>query len=570
MRRRDLREAWERAHCAERDLAEQSILQPPVAKDPLMATPRFHARAALICAALALALAVFGFFQNLSTALTDYSWGDASYITQAFYNFTVGHPFQTSLYHNPGHGVIENSAPYANQAAIHINLTPFLFVPFFALRPDVYGLYALTTILVMLSALVAVLDLLRRSPSPPGDVSVRRMIALALLLSSSLFRLAHYKGHWLLFATPFFLCMDAAARRKNIPAYLGAAALTALVGEDSAMLVMSYASYLWLCDRDFRRPAAVAAAGAAAVLAVMVFVLMPAARYEMVQENSSHMLYILSDPWTMLAGVEDFPIWARIALIFVPALAALRLALNPGPRSSDRRLLALVLIAPASHWLMTLLSYGAHHLVPPLLCMVLAASLLLTDGTSAWSVAPRRKAALACASLYAVLSLWNVSKDLPERRSPGARAESAANRAFIAEVRRLVPRDATLVIWADQAVEAFLADRTSLWRFPEFYADADYLAIEPGAQKSWLGNPPSDRLSMRETAAAPHWTDLSPIPPASAALIKQELVDRSATHTTVLDVSSVLLLKRKVRKPFLVPASSLGFGYFRHLPGLKR
>lgn len=533
-------------------------------------TGRLQARAVLAAASLGLILAAFGFCRMLSSALTDYSWGDSSYHTQVFYNFTAGRPFQTSLYHNPGMGVRANPAPYANQAAVHTNLTPFLFVPLFALRPDLYGLYALTTALVMLSAFAAFLGLFQESTKTGDDAAIRRTLALALLLSSSLFRLAHYKGHMLLFAAPFFLGMDAAARRRKIPALLILAALTALVGEDSAMLVMGYAAYLWLCDRDLRRPAAAAAAGAAAIFAAMVFALMPAARFEMIRENSSHTVFFLTHPGIWLHGAKTFFRESRQLLIVFPALAAVRLAFDPGPRSSDRRLLALILIAPASHWIITFLTYGQHHLVPPLLCVLLAAGMLLSDGISAWDVPLRRKASLACAVLYAALAAWNVSKDFLPRLTPEQKVEQASNRAFIAAVRALVPKDATLVVWSDEPVESFLADRAGFWRFPEFYADADYLALQPGAPNSWLGNPPIPGRPSSETLIPTRWEDKQPIPKQSVAWIKEELAGREATHVVVREDADIVLLKRKVRKPFPVPSSSVGFGYLRNLPAVLR
>jgi hypothetical protein len=533
-------------------------------------TARLQARAALAAASLGLALAAFGFCRTLSSTLSDYSWGDSSYHTQVLYNFTVGRPFQTSIYHNPSNGIRENPAPYANQAAVHLNLTPFLFSPLFALRPDLYGVYALTTLLVMLSAFAAVLGIFRGPPHIDGAAAIRRDLALALMLSSSLFRLAHYKGHMLLFAMPFFLAMDAAARRRKAPAYLILAALTALTGEDSALLVISYSAYLWLCDPDFRRPAAAAAAGAASIFGAMVFALMPAARFEMIREHGSHVASVLSNTGGLLKGIKAFPREARIVMIFLPALAATRLALDPGPRSSDRRLLALVLVAPASHWLITFLTYGEHHLVPPLLCMVLAAAMLLSDGVSAWNVPVRRNAAIACAVLYAALAAWNVSKDFLPRLSPAQKVESDSNRAFIAAVRALVPKEATLVVWCDMTVESFLADRTSLWRFPEFYADADYLALQPGAPNSWLENPPLPGKPGDETMLPPRWGDKDPIPKASVAWIEDALVNRAATHIVVREDADIVLLKRKVPKPFPVPASSIGFGYLRNLPAVLR
>jgi hypothetical protein len=534
-------------------------------------TARLQARAVLAAAVLGLALAAAGFFRMLGTALTDYSWGDASYHTQVFYNFTAGHPFQMSAYHNPGFGVRENPAPYANQAAVHVNLTPFLFVPLFSLRPDLYGLYALTIGLVMLSAFAAVLDIFRGSPLPAGETAVRRALALALLFSSSLFRLSHYKGHMLLFAAPFFLGMDAAARRRKIPAYMILAALTALVGEDSAMLVMGHAAYVWLLDRDLRRPAAGAAAVAAAILGVMVFALGPAARFEMIRENGSHTIYYLTHLGFLLTGAKHFLRETRIVMIMLPALAAVRLAFDPGPRSADRRLLALIIVVPAAHWFITMVtSVGVHHLVPPVLCVILAASLLLSDGVPAWNDPVRRKSAIACACLYAALALWNISKDIPRRPTPAQAAESASNRAFVTAVRALVPKNATLVLWCDEPAESFLADRTSFWRFPEFYADADYLALEPGVPNSWVGNPPLLRTPLRETALRPQWGDQFPITAESMTLIKDELVTRAATHEIVRDEPGLLLLKRKVSKPFPVSPSSVGFGYLRNLPGVLR
>lgn len=528
--------------------------------DPLSLS---RARIALPVAALLLSVSTVGFFLNLSTAVTDYSWGDASYHLQVWHNFLAGRPFQTSLYHNPYHGVLQNPAPFANQAAVHINLTPLLFLPFFALKPDLYGLYALTILVVMVPTLAAIAALFRDSALPAPERSSRLALVLAAVLLSSLFRLAHYKAHMLLFATPFFLAMDAAARRRRIPAYLAFASLTALAGEDSAMLVMSHAAYLWLCDPDLRRPALAASGSAAAILGAMAFVLMPAARREMTLASASHVGFILAHPERFVAALKHFPREARIAGLFLPSLIAARFAFDPGPRSSDGRLLGLVFVAPAAHWLITLLNYGAHHLVPPLICMILAFAQLVSDGRPAWSDRRRYREALAFGALFVLTNLANLSRDFPVLTAE-EKAESATNRAFIRKVREKVPPDATLVLWSNEGVESFLADRVAFWRFPEYCDRAEYVAVQPGARRSWLAEPPSPGSSVAELFP-PRWSDEQPIPAESIAWLRQTLAVPHGAYRIEHEDTDLLLLRRTSREDFPVPPSSIGFGYLRNV-----
>lgn len=517
-------------------------------------TAESRARLALALAAALLAAAVFGFFRNLSTAATDYSQGDSAYFLQVWHNFVSGRPLQTSIYHNPANGVAFNPEPYASQTIVHANFTPFVFVPVFALKPDLYGFYALMILVVMASTVAAAAGTFRDICPPGEERSARLMVALAAVLVSSLFRLAHYKGHMLLYATPFFLAMDAFARRRNAAAFLAFAVLTALVSEDAAMLVVSYSAYRWLCDRDLRLPAAAAAVLGALILLAMALVIMPAARHGLALKQSSHVGHILSDPAQFWVAIRQFPREARIGLLFVPALAAARLAFDPGPRSGDLRLLALVLVAPGAHWLITMLTYGAHHLVPPLVCMILALALLLADGRPALGSPMRRRAAAACAAVFLGVSVWNLSRDFPLPLGPGERAESAANLSFIREVRARVPQEATLVFWANQSTAAFLADRPSLWRFPDFHDRAEYVAVQPGARRSWATDYASGSGESYE----------APIPDESLARLRRDLAS-AGPYQVAYEGPELLLLQRRTVVPFAAPATAVGFGYLKNL-----
>jgi hypothetical protein len=526
------------------------------------------ARTYCALAALLFSVAVFGFFRNLESTLSDYSWGDVMYHVQVFHNLVKGKPLQMSLYHHPGHGVKANPAPFANQAAVHSNFTPFLFAPLFALRPDMEGLYALVVALNLISALLFGLLILRELR--PKDAEARAWLFAGTVLLSSLFRVAHYKNHFLLFGAPFFFAAHWLQLKGRFVPFLGAMLLLCLVGEDATLFALSYAAYLLVLEPGRRRYGAWALACGAAVLLIDVSLLMPAARFEMVRDNDSHLLYKLRHPGDFLASIKLFPRSIRLVALFLPALAAAAAACRWETRFSPARLAGLILLAPGSYWLVTLLSGGDNHLMPILWCLVVA---LVTVLAHDWRVGPDARKARGLAALCALVfiggGLVNLGRDFPRALDAAQRAQRESNRAVIAEIRSL-PEEATVVLWTNETVLGFVANRRKLWFFPDFYDRADYFVAQKDALRSWygLGDPATARPGV-ETFDLGFGTairgDAVPIGPGLAEGLKKRLGE---THEVARESAQVLVLRRKTRLEFPETPSSIGFGYLRHLPAV--
>jgi len=540
--------------------------------------------AAFALSALAFAFVTYRFFVLLNSGVSDYSWGDVSWIHQAVFNFLHGRPLQTSIYYYSGDGVIGNPHPYANQLAMHINLSPYLFSFGYWLFPGLTGLYA-TVMLFNIAGFSWLIFLLLRSQDPDGT-PVKYPIAMTILLLSNFFDIITYKCLFPLYQGVFILALHHAMLKGRRNMFMATAALFFLVSEDAALFAVTYAMSLFLvCKKDRFYPGFLLAAAVGYLSAVM-FVLQPALKTDMLTEGPVPSDIILR-LGRFLRGESTFFFGdVRYYAHFVPAaFAAVFLLCKGVPARVYLGSFLLVASAPASHWFITLVNGGGHHLMPITTTVILA--VILTMG----AMKIERGRGLESFRLAAALGLFlfclaGFHRKAPRGPGPGEQAlqAMATNQATIAAMRS-IPKEKSVVYWTSRNVEGFVVDRNDIWRFPSYFDLADYLVMQKDTQDTFFEAGPetggqetrSPGLNIGKRGGSALISSLyagthhssgktARVSRRTIDLLLKDLVTDRKTHVVEREDEHVLLLRRRERHEFIMPRSSVGFGWIRNLP----
>ena len=124
------------------------------------------------------------------------------------------------------------------------------------------------------------------------------------------------------------------------------------------------------------------------------------------------------------------------------------------------------------------------------------------------------------------------------------------------------------LIQANSSVEGFIANRTHIWKFPDYLEQADYVLIQPQARQSFFDGKKAESAlyaDLIKPGAAEHYfssSDQGVITNDLVVTIREELVSARDLYRIVIDNDEVILLERIVKVPSLiVPPSTLGFGW---------
>lgn len=528
-------------------------------------TRRLQAVGVVLAASLLLG-AVGLFFADIASATSDATGGDAAWVRQVFHNTAFGRPFQMSVYHNNLGGVRRNPHAYSNSLALHFNLTPLLVAPLYRLMPTTEGLFALVLLLNyggvafwMRRSLAA-----RRAPSESAALAM-----IGLLLWCGFFWTICEKNHFPLFSGPFVFALHH-FRATRGPAFWICLMLCLGVSEDTAMFMACYGAFLFVFESENRgRGAAVAAAACAWVLMVMWLqgsLLRRGMELSAASNITGQLTVFLSTDFKRrtLANAMEL---LRALTALAPLLAFDILVCEP----SERRRLAwraagLLLLAPASHWAITLMVGGGHHWTPVVICALLAHLDLAIAAKP--SSAPRGTfillgvfAALNAFGLY-YAPLKHLAKDvlLPAALgypAPRTKDHSAHNLRIVRYLAE-VPKNVHLTVWVDRPIEAFAADRPHLWVFPSFFDRADLLVIDKAMSDTRYPEEPFDH-SVNDAILSP-LTEGGVIPRRRRADLVRTLI-ASGTHRLANDDPDKWVLEKIVKADFQEPPSSLGFGF---------
>ncbi|MDD2806177.1 MAG: hypothetical protein PHV33_11530 [Elusimicrobiales bacterium] len=554
------------------------------------------------------------FYAFLGTTLTDFSWGDVSWVHQAFYNFVSDRPLQTSLYYFSGDGVAGNLYPYANQLAMHLNLTPYLLSLPYKISPGLLTLYSTVIAFNVLGYPLFLFLILRHYG--PRRFWYSYAALLAVLFSPWFIGLITYKCLFPLYQGVIILALHYAFLKENRPAFTAVALLLLLVSEDAALFMLGYAGCLaFFSGRKFFPLAA--AALAAFYTGLSAFVLHPIFKLDMLTSHKvpADVVVRLGKVFSGEASINPTDVGYYAGL--TGAVLAISMLLAGKPRGGALKMaLALVLVAPSAHWFITFVNGGGHHPMPVFTMLLIAAAVLLSSGEEEQGafVPVRRLLALPLffyvfwLGLYALPSMAiDTGTDFSQSRTgikPRVRIFSAyrytvenssgviaSNRDTIAAVRA-IPKDHSVVYWTNRTVEGFFVDRSDIWRFPSYYDRADFVVVQknalaalfdlaPAVRPADLKWPDNSMLNISETPAASFPALLSrgiqtsswqkaPVSAEAVALLRKELSFPGGRYIIHSENENVLVFKRKVRYEFPMPKSSLGFGWLSSAPRFFR
>ncbi len=531
------------------------------------------------------------FFLNLGTTTSAYSIGGVTAPHQFFYNFMNGRMFQTSLFASQlagdSVGFSHNPYAYLHTYAIHVYLTPFLFAPLWNLWPTLAWLYGLV-VLVNYGAMGLFAWKTLRFLSPQS-FRIKMLAAIGVLMSSGFLFTFQQNAQLILFGGPFVLAAFYFLLTRQKARFLVSMMLWCLTSEDAAMVAVTFSVYIYLFEKDARSYALLGGALAIVYLALVLLVIQPAARSELVLTGSTTTMLVLKhilhlDPsaiGTILMGLAP-------VLFFLPAFG-ITYVLFGKPDISWIQLAGLAVIAPLPHWGECVVVGAGHHLMPVIMFTFAAFVLMLgrtaeiqPDGTA---VSGKRMAMLLCLLAIFVAGSFRVMiTNLPDqillplsmlagksqkvqRLQENAR-EQKSNQKLIAAVESL-PGSASLAYLTNSSVEGFIAGRSDIWKFPDNYDLADYLVIQPNARQSFYSMDIKENQGLVEAIANGKVAGLDDayISEALVKTIVRDLVVGKKSHRVILDEPEVVLLERVQRHQMYIPPSTVGLGW---LPNVFR
>lgn len=534
-------------------------------------------------------LVLAGFFANLSSTISDYSAGGISWTHQVFYNVMHGRPLQSSLFaskkagESVGFGF--NPYPYIHTYVIHVSVTPYAFAPLWSLWPILHWLYGMVFLVNYIGMPVFGWLILRYLS--PNSAARKTLLTVALLLGSGFLFTIQQKAQLLLFCGPLILAAYYfLLTRRRVP-FVITVALLCMISEDAAMVVATFALYVWLFEPEARWYAYTAGGLSIVYLALVLLVIQPAARRELLLTEPMTAVLVIKKLKSIgvgqLHGMLDrfLPV-----LLFLPAFLLVPLLFGR-PRVAAGQLAGLVLLAPLPHWGETFVVGAAHHLMPVVAFTFLAVVVALgrtPDAPAGRAGLSRGRATmlLAVAAAFVVGNLRVVGNDLPNhlrpplyrllgKREAAARlersfAEESGNRRVI-EVVEAIPGRQSLVFLTNSSVEGFIAGRSDIWKFPDYYDVADFLVLQRNAHQAFFWFPAPGNGDLGGALAAGRYDDhdAATVSEGMVRAVIRRLAVELKSHRVVVDDPSVVLLERIEKRTIPVPPTTVGLGWLRNV-----
>jgi hypothetical protein len=253
-----------------------------------------------------------------------------------------------------------------------------------------------------------------------------------------------------------------------------------------------------------------------------------------------------------------------------------------------KKVFAVAILPPLPHWGESVVVGASHHLAPVVVFMYVALIVALgaiKDKPTLGSFTPK----IACLTilLFAIFSccnlrvlISNVPTDLlkPFYAALGFKervkkindrlAEEPKNRSVI-KTADTIPRDRSLVYLTNSSIEGFIADRTHIWKFPDYLEQADYILIQPEGRHSFFDGKKAvgslrygDLINPRAAEFYFSSSDRGDITNEVVATIRSELVNTRKLYRIAVDNDDVVLLERIVMLPSpSPPPSTVGFDW---------
>jgi Predicted membrane protein (DUF2079) len=531
---------------------------------------------------LSFAVYIGFFFYDVNSTLTDYTWGDVALYNQFAYNFTHGRPFQSSML------PWGNSIIFVHSFCQHVNFTPYLILWLYKFMPTVDGFYIIT-IFFNVAGFLGMGWLIARQIFPRGYKFIPYVLVCTVLFCIMPFaKTVIYKGLFPLLAGPFTLALYYFFLRKRILWMLITELLLIGVSEDMAMFMLSFSLYFFLFEKGSRKTAVWMGMIALAYLVLVLLIIQPAAMVGLTYLKCSsfsafYVHNILKGQFVSQEGVRGI---VKYLVFLVGSLAVIRLFLGFENKIEWKKLLGLIFVAPASHWLIVFFEGSGHHVIQLLSCTFLA--FLLLAANSRPKAVPVGNMALAAALcvIFVVNSFWirfsgklhfmTISSEadlepmiLTQQMfiRPDSIARMRTNKDVLRHINAL-PVEASICFWTNRGIDAFITSRSVVFLFPQFIDLADYLVIQKDADRTFFAFDAvkADHIEEAIKKGKNYSTgDVVAIPADRVQLIKNYLVDIKRSYEIVTDTQHVLILKRKKSIRLVSPPTTIGFGWVKNI-----
>lgn len=530
------------------------------------------------------------FFLEIATETSPYTAGGIAAPIQLYYNMLNGYYFNTSLFASDltgqSVGFTNNPFSYLHIFAIHTYVSSFAFVPLWGLWPNVYWMYALILCINYISLIGFTILILRKWS--PDSYKIKTLVALTLLFSSGFLFTFQQNAQLLLFSTPYilgavyFLWMD-----KKLY-FLLCTILLSLISEDAAFIVLTFSIYIFFFEQN-KRWYAIAAGGFSLIyIACVLFIVQPATRHYLGSAESNTALVVFRYIFDLTWPLFFERLWGLApALTFIMAIP-IAYMLFPNAAIPWKRVFAVAILPPLPHWGESVVVGAVHHLAPVLVFMYVA--LIMVLGTlkdqHTSNIFMTRKMACSTTLFFILFSSCNLRVlisnfpadvlkplytvlefDVRVKKINERLLEAPKNRHIINTVNT-IPKDSSLVYLTNSSVEGFIANRTHIWKFPDYLEQADYVLIQPQARQSFFDGKKAESAryaDLIKPGAAEHYfssSDQGVITNDLVVTIREELVSARDLYRIAIDNDEVILLERIVKVPSLiVPPSTLGFGW---------
>lgn len=570
-------------------------------KDFLLSTTNLNALKICLCFIAALFfthywLNISLFFKALSSTTTNFSWGDIAWIHQAFYNFVNDRPMQTSIYYYSGAGNIGNPYAYANQLAMHINFTPYIFSVFYKLFPGLSTVYAIViffNLIGFLGFFYLILNFYSKE-----QLILRYCFAVSVLFAGNFLTLClHNWAVFPLYQGVFILAMFYAMLRESKWAFIAASVLFLLVSDDAALFAFSFGVFLYLYRPQEKFYSYFLMTSSVGYFLFTSFFLFPVVKFDINTSNlaSSDTIIRLNNLFNGLYSHSYHEILVYFGfIVFIYAMAVI--AMRRIPMEVFYKSLLFILIAPLSHWFITWATGGGGQHLMPVYTMIMLATLYMIGKwriDKELKIETYRVLLIICGFLVVFVFNFNHSTkhylghqvDLAQRNS---------NEAVI-KVLSDIPPQYSVVYWTNRGVDGFAVARNDVWKFPSYFDMADYLVIQKDATESFfegdslsgpartwdgkkedcedsgglnIGNPTDARL--RHMLYCGHYFTSggrnTKMDPGILEAITDELVGTNKTHVIEKDNENLFVLRRIISHKFPMPNSSIGFGWMENIP----
>lgn len=521
---------------------------------------------------------IFGFFFNLSLKLTDYAWGDISWVHQAMYNFSHGRILQSSTNYNAGIAVKNNPFAYISQIALHINFSPYLLSPLYKLIPNLYGLYAIVIAFNFIGCSYYLKKIIKfKYPNQQHSIFI---LSLGLLSSGTFLSIVQYKCLFLLYSGPFFLGLLYYYLISNRIMIVIYSIIICLISDDAAVTMISFSFATFFLFNKTKLLSFFMCLLSFMYTAFSSFCIMPAAKYNLETElkYASDLIFRIQNLFLQNNITYSLKHFIPIFIFFPAAYTIIKYTIGINPlRNTKYQFFFLVIIAPIPQSAYMFVNGGPQHLLPIYILILFYFMINIKPEMDLKENVSTNKLKILSISVIFTCLLNSALLHQPYRsyfvfghkiNIPAMHKQSISNINVLEAVDKNVPKEASLVYWTNRSIDGYITNKSDVWRFPFQYDKAEYLILQKDMTESFytlehikISQLPNNILNGKYHSSG----EITPVKNDTVKAVADFLV-QNKSYDIILNNDFCVLLKRQSPYPFIQPEDSIGLNFLKNIP----